>query len=75
MDIIVGSGHSDPSSNSGRGCLRLTVKLFWEMYESNCSPFTVIGKIVEQTWLFSHGMATSLGEGSLNSKLKPRLKN
>ena len=39
MVIVVGTGHSDPSSKPGHDCLHFTLVLYtWKKYASNYSP-------------------------------------
>ena len=55
MVMVIGKGHSDPSSNPCQG---------WESYASNYSPSTYEW-IIGQIWLFNFGIATGLREGKL----------
>ena len=63
MDIVVGNGHSDTSSNPGEDISLSTNTLGKGMNPIILPP--AMGKIVGQTGLFSLGKATSLGEGKL----------
>ena len=59
MIIIVENRIGDPSSNTGRGCLRLILCYYvWKRHESIFSPHTSI---------FLQPKATNLGKGKLNS--------
>ena len=56
---VQGNGLSDPSSNSGQGCVHFPSN---EMYESNSSPSS--DEYIEgQIGLFDLGMATGLRVG------------
>ena len=52
MVTVTGNGHSDPSSNLGKGM------------NPTILPLTM-NRIVEQTGFFNLGIVTSLGEGKL----------
>ena len=67
VDIVVRNRLGDQVSNPGRDCLHFTMRP-WEKCASNYSPSNYWW-IVEQTGFLNHGMATSLGEGNLNSNL------
>ena len=46
----------------------VSISLYSNNFEKNMNPSVLliaIGKLVRETWLFSHGMATSPGEGKL----------
>ena len=65
MVMVVRNGHSEPSSNPEWNCLHFTLLEYpGERYKSNYSSSSY-GWIVEQTVLFSLGLATNLGEGKL----------
>ena len=60
MDIVVGNGYGDQSSNPRGGCLHFSY------LEKGMNPtilLPVMGKMIEKTGLFSFSIATCLGEG------------
>ena len=60
MDIVVETGHGNPSSNPEHGCFT-SANTFGKGIYRAIFP-AAIGKIVRKTWISSLSIATSLGE-------------
>ena len=66
MDIVIGNGYWELSSNPGQGfvCIPHSVNTLGKGINLTVLPPTM-GKIVRQNGFFCFGMATSLREGKL----------